>query len=413
MASYPIRPVREDEFDAFHAVDEHAFNGSPPSGRQRSHELSRFEFDRSLAAFDGLVPVGIAGAYSFLMRVPGATAPVAGVSWVAVLPSHRRRGILTRLMRRQLTDIRARGEAVAALYASEAGIYGRFGYGLASSHASYAIRRGEGALARRAPAVPEPVRLRIAGPEQARAELAKVYDAVLETRPGFVARDSRWWDSVLFDPEEERKGASPLRCVLAEDEAGPRGYALYSAVDRWDEDRFLPDNVLTVREMLAADPAATAAIWGNLLSRDLVGEVRARLRPVDDPLPHLMADPRRLRAGVADGLWVRLTDVGAALALRRYACPVDAVIQVADDLLGENAGRWHLQGDRSSAACERTAAEADVTLGVSELGAAYLGGTRLGSLAAAGLVTEHRPGALAALSAAMSWDPAPWCPVLF
>jgi predicted acetyltransferase len=341
------------------------------------------------------------------------------VSWVAVLPSHRRRGILTSLMRRQLSDIRDRGEPIAALWASEAGIYGRYGYGRASWTQAYTIRRGEGALAQDAPADPG-LRLRIAQPAQARAELAKVYDMVGEVRPGFFARTDPWWDRTLDDPEDKRQEASPLRCVLAEDDSGPRGYALYSGVGRWDDDRFLPDGTLNVRELVAADPAASAMLWGDLLGRDLVTEVRAQLRPVDDPVLFQLADSRRLRPVVIDGLWVRITDLPAALAQRRYARPVDVVIEVRDEIFPANDGRWRLRargpggpGGPGDAVCEPASGEADVSLGLAELGAADLGGTRLGTLAAAGRVAELRPGTLAPLSTAMSWEPAPWCPVIF
>jgi predicted acetyltransferase len=347
------------------------------------------------------------------------------VSLVSVLPSHRRRGILTSLMRHQLDDVHERGEAVAALYASEARIYGRFGYERASWHAAFSLRAGEGELAPGAP-TDEALRLRIAEPEAARAELAKVYEMVLDERPGFFARNEAWWDRALADEPESRGGASPLRCVLAEDASGPRGYALFSGRERWDEDAFLPDSVIEVREVMTADPAASAAIWGDLLSRDLTTEFHLPMRPVDDPLLYLLADPRRVRARVADGLWVRLVDVAGALAQRRYACPVDVVIEVTDDSCGWNQGRWRLTAGAGGAPdpgtgtpagvgaiCERTTDAADIALPVRALGAAYLGGTRLGPMAAASLVTELRPGALAALSAALSWDPAPWCPMLF
>jgi len=410
---YPIRPITPDEFDAFHLVDEHAFHGSPMTAERRPQVLSRFEFDRSLAAFDGSTPVGIAGAFGFRFRVPGASAAAAGVSWVAVLPSHRRRGILRGIMHRQLTDIRDRGEAIAMLWASESGIYGRYGYGRASWHDTFTIRRGEGALARDVPADPE-LRLRLTEPEQARAEVAKVYDTVLEVRPGFFARDELWWNRVLDDPEAARKDASPLRCLLAEDDDGPRGYALYSGVGRWDDDLFLPDSQLEVRELVAIDPAASTALWGDLLSRDLTTTVHATIRPVDDPLLFQLADPRRLRPVVADGLWVRLTDLPAALSLRRYACPVDVVLDVHDEMFPANEGPWRLQADESGeAVCDPVDMAPDLSLGVTELGAAYLGGTRLGALAAAGRVTQHRAGAVARLSTAMSWDPAPWCPTIF
>ena len=423
-ADFPIRAVEESEFDAFHRTNEHAFHDGPPSQRHRAEMLERLELDRTLAAFDGATPVASAGAWSFRMTVPGALAPAAGVTWIAVMPSHRRRGILTGIMRRQIDDIRERGEPIAVLWASDARIYGRFGYGRASWHAGFTVRHGEGLLSSQAPADPG-LRLRIAEPPAALAELAKVYDTLLPAQPGFFIRNESWWNRIVEDPDEGRPGSTPLRCVLAEDDTGPRGYALYTGRGRWDEDTFLPDSALDIRELVAADPEATAALWSDLLSRDLVSEVTARLRPADDPLLHLLADPRRARPQVSDGLWVRIIDVPAALTARRYAAPVDMVIEVTDEMCPWNAGRWRLRGSGpvlagpgitqgpGTAECERTSADPDVILPAATLGAAYLGGTSLGTLARAGLATELRGGALAALSAAMSWDPAPWCPTIF
>jgi predicted acetyltransferase len=407
---YPIRPVTEAEFDEFEAVTSHAFVLPPSSDGHRAHEIARLEFDRCIAAFDGADQVGAATAFSFQMTVPGGQVPAAGVSWVSVLPTYRRRGIMTALMRCQLSDIRSRGEPVAALLPTESQLYGRFGYGPATRQATFTIRRGEGSLASDAPADPA-IRLRIAAPQDARREMAKVYDQVRESRPGFIARPGIWWDRVLREPGS---GCAPLCCLLAEDASGPRGYAVYAGDSRWQDDDSLSDCTLMIRELVAADPAAGAGLWGDLLSRDLVTEVTVPHRPADDPLLFQLADPRRVRARVADGLWVRLIDVPAALAARRYSCPVDAVIEVRDGLLPGNAGRWRLYADDGgTVSCERTTAEADVSLGVRELGAAYLGGTRLGSLAEAGMVTERRAGATARLSAALSWDPSPWCPGTF
>jgi len=420
---YPIRPVSSDEFDGFHAVDMHAFNSSPLTGEDRERDVARIEFDRTLAAFDGPVQVGTAGAYSFQLTVPGSrTLPAAGVTWVAVLPSHRRRGVLTSLMRRQLADIRERGEPVAVLWASEATIYPRYGYGRAMWHADLTLYRGEGALARQVP-VDGGLRLRIAEPAAVRPELAKVYEAVLASRPGFIARNEAWWQSAVFDPVDERQGASPLHCVLAEDDGGPRGYALYSGVNSWDAETALPDGVVTVRELVCADPAASASVSADLLGRDLITEFRLRRRPVDDPLLYQLADPRRARPRLKDALWARIIDVPGALAGRRYSAPVDTVIDVRDDLVPSNAGRWRLTtaepaaADRNGleASCVPAAASApaDLALDIAALGAAYLGGTPLGALAGAGLVAERRAGAVRKLSAAMSWDPAPWCPISF
>ena len=418
---YPIRPVSSEEFDAFYTVDMHAFHGSPLSEDDRQLVVGRLEFDRTLVAFDDATPVGTAGAYSFQLTVPGyQTLPAAGVTWVSVLPSHRRRGVLSSLMRRQLADVRDRGEPLAVLWASESVIYPRYGYGRAMWHADFTLYRGEGGLAKTA-AADAGLRLRLVDPVAAMPELAKVYDAVLPSRPGFIARNEPWWRSAVYDPSEPWRDTSPLHCVLAEDDSGARGYALYSAVSRWDGDTSLPDSSLTVREIVGADAAASAALAVDLLSRDLTTEFHVRRRPVDDPLLYQLADPRRARPRLKDALWVRIIDVPGALARRRYSGPADLVIEVRDDLVPSNAGRWRLttaeaatDGGGLAATCVPAgAADADVLLDVTELGAAYLGGTSLGALAAAGLVTERRPGAVRQLSAALSWDLAPWCPVNF
>ena len=437
---YPIRPIAADEYAYFRRVHDHAFNRGPASPAFWARALRLFEPDRSLAAFDATLPagetlVGTTGAFSLRMTVPGAALPVAGVTAVSVLPSHRRRGVLRSLMRRQLTDLAARGEEpVAVLWASETPIYARYGYGRASTNAYFRFERGDGAMAATAPADPA-LTLRLAEPQAAAAELAKVYDTVLATQPGFFARTGDWWARVLQDDPEERHGFSPLRCLLAADGsstpilhssgetpeqqgkigvlAGVRGYALYATVPRWDEATGLPDGSLTVREVMAADPAAGAALWHSLLTWDLVTSVTADLRSADDPVLYQLLDQRRARVRVSDGVWVRIVDLPGALSRRAYSGPVDVVLEVTDELLAGNAGRWRLRADGADVSCARTDRPADLALDVRELGAAYLGGTRLGTLAAAGLVTELRPGTVNRLSAAMTWDPAPWCPQIF
>ncbi|HEY7147008.1 MAG TPA: GNAT family N-acetyltransferase [Streptosporangiaceae bacterium] len=414
-ADYPVRPVGKEEFDPYYAVALHAFNAGQESEQHQRNDLAVFEPDRSLAAFDQDAIIATACAYSFELTVPGTVASAAGVSGVSVLPSYRRRGLLSALMRRQLADVRDRGEAIAVLWASEPGIYGRYGYGNASVQYRLTIDRDAGGLGPLAAAArrPDGLRLRIAEAPFPRAELAAVYDAVRPVRPGMFARDGRWWDNVLADPPEDRHGAAPMRALIAADGTGTLGYALYNVQSAWDDG--IPAHVLSVSELMAVSPAAYAALWSDLLTRDLVATVKAYRRPPDDPLQQLLADRRRARPLQGDGLWVRLIDVPGALAQRRYACPVDLVIEVADDLVPANAGRWRLQsaGPGGPASCEPASAAADVTLPVAALGACYLGGTRLGEFAAAGLASQHTDGAIAALSAAMSWDPAPWCPMIF
>jgi predicted acetyltransferase len=419
--SYLIRPITVDEHDAFRRVHEHSFATGPASPVRADRRLRQFEPERSLAAFDAALPagealVGTTGVYSLQMTVPGAALPIAGVTDVGVLPSHRRRGVLRSLMHRQLADIAAGGEEpIAALWASETPIYSRYGYGRGSAHAYFRFERGEGAMASTTPADPA-LTLRLAEPGAVTAELAKVYDAVRPTQPGFFARGAGdWWGRVLHDAPEERHGFSPLRCLLAEDGSGVRGYALYTNAERWDEPTALPTGALVVRELVAADPAAGAALWHNLLTRDLITTVTADLRSAEDPLIYQLADQRRARAQVTDGLWVRIIDLPSALTRRAYSGPVDVVLEVTDELITANAGRWRLRADGSGTdvRCERTDEPADLALDIRELGAAYLGGTRLGTLGAAGLVRELRPTALVRLSAAMTWDPAPWCPQIF
>ena len=417
-----LRPIKPDEFEAFNQVPVQAFNDVEWPAEAVAHERVVFEFDRSIAAFDGADIVGSAAAYSFQLTVPGAVAAAGGVTFVSVLPSHRRRGILSAMMRDQLADIAARGEAVAALFASESGIYGRYGYGCASQHLRLTIRRREGVLTPAAAGLltmagpAGPVRLVSGPPAELRAELSKVYDTARPHRPGMMARDDRWWQSILSDPEFGRRGMSVQKCLLAGDDSGPLSYALYRTKPDWGDDG-LASGSLAVRELLSVAPAATAALWSDLLNRDLIGEVTARNRPVDDPLLDMLADRRRARSLVTDGLWIRLTDVPAALCQRRYSSAADLVIEVSDQLLPANAGRWRLQcagpGDGGTASCERTTAAADIGLPVAALGAGYLGGTRLTGLAAAGLVSEHTKGAVARLSAALYTDPAPWCPSMF
>ena len=418
---YTIRSIAPEEFEAYFETAIDAFNEAERHAESIEHERRIFEFNRSLAAFDGDAIVGTAAAYSFQLTVPGGVVGAGGVTFVSVSPTHRRRGILSAMMRHQLADIAARGEPIAALYASESVIYGRYGYGCASEQLSLTIRRGEGTLDPAAAAASAgtghgPVRLRTGPPADLHTELAKVYDAALPHRPGMISRDERWWEAVLDDPDFVRRGMSPYKCLLASDDSGPQGYAVYRTKPDWDDDG-LPYGRLWVRELIATDGAATAALWADLVTRDLIGETTTSQRPVDDPLLDMLADRRRARAYLTDGLWIRLIDVPAALRSRRYSCAADVVLEVTDELLPANAGRWQLQcpgpADGAAVSCERTTAVPDVTLPVAALGAGYLGGARLGSLATAGLITEHRKGAVAMLSAAMYSDPAPWCPSNF
>lgn len=408
--TYPIRPVSESEWPAFTRVLAESFNSTLPPAKNERYKANT-EFDRTLAAHDGDLVVGVTGIHSFSMTVPGGPIPVAGVTAVSVLPSHRRRGVLSSLMRRQLADIHERGETVAALYASESPIYGRFGYGRAADELSFHIPRHGSAFVRQAPHDPS-LRLRVAVPADSRADYQRLYADMVERRPGMYARNEHVWDAVLADEEFDQGGAGALRSMIAEDDGGIRGYALFRVKSAWT-DHGLPDGELRLSELYAADPAAYAALWRSVLDRDLVTSVRTYGRPMDDPLLQLLAEPRQVRARLVDDLWARVVDVERALPARAYSSAVDVVIEVTDEYCPWNARRWRLTADTSGAECKPVEQEPDLTLPVAALGAAYLGGGSLVAIGAAGLVREHAPGALASLATAMSWPVKPWAGLVF
>ncbi|MBI3687512.1 MAG: GNAT family N-acetyltransferase [Actinobacteria bacterium] len=410
MTDLTLRPISAAEFPEFYRVLVDAFHDVPHDS-DRELSRGRFEPARSLAAFDGTTMVSTTSAFGRVMTVPGALLPIAAVTAVSVAATHRRLGLLTSMMRRQLTDLHEHGgEPVAALWASEAAIYQRFGYGMASREARLTARTRE--LRLRPGTDLGTGRIRLVGSEEARPALARVYEAQRVRSPGFLDRTDRWWDRRLYDPEHARDGGPPLRFALRANEGGEvTGYAVFRTIPRWGEHD--PDGEIQIRELIGLTPAAYAALWSFLLGTDLVRTVRYDRVPVDEPLPHLVDNPRAVELSVSDQLWLRLVDVGRALAARRYTREVDVVFKVTDEFCPWNAGRWRLTGGPDTASCEPTTAPADVTLTSTELAAAYLGGTTLATLALAGRVVERRPGALAAVSAAFHTDPQPWCPEIF
>ena len=367
------------------------------------------EPERTLAAFDGAAMVATAGIFTRELTVPGAVMRVAGVTLVGVLPTHRRRGLLSRLMRRQLEDVRAAGESVAALWASEAAIYGRFGYGSAARHATVTLRTTGAQLAPDAPA-PEG-RIVLVDPDKAVDRIAPLYERVRRARVGHLDRTPVWWTRRTRDSERLRDGYSALRAAIHEDASGAvDGYALYAVKTGWEDG---PDGRARIRELVADGPAATSAMWAYLVGLDLVRAVEWPIAPPDVPLADLVASPQLPRLSVSPNLWVRLVDVPAALVARTYAAPLDVVFEVDDPVCRWNAGRYRLAAVDGRAACEPTNAPADIALSARELGAAYLGGTRLATLAVIGRVRELRPGAVERASVAFGAAREPWCPEIF
>ncbi|WP_225832156.1 GNAT family N-acetyltransferase [Streptomyces sp. NK08204] len=402
-----LKVLRAKEWDGWWDHLIRAFGGGPTSPEERELDRSVTEFDRSLAAWDGDECVGTAGAFSFRLTVPGgASVPAAGVTMVSVAATHRRRGVLTSMMRRQLEDVRALGEPLAVLTASEPAIYGRFGYGAGSFQMHAEIDTSRVTLA--VPAGTEDVRLRYRAPLDALAECEAVYAALVPLRPGMLARRPGWERMGLIDPESKREGASALQCVVAERAGEVTGYTRFRTKLGWGPGGH--DGTVTVNELNALDPESEAALWRFLFGIDLMTTVIARGRPVDDTWQYQVSDIRRCRPRVRDDCYVRLVDVGEALAARTYQAPVDVVLDVEDAFCPWNSGRWRLSGDPKGASCERTSNPADLALSVRELGASYLGGVPLLTLARAGRVRELRTGALAEASVAFGSPVPPWLP---
>ncbi|GAA1556681.1 GNAT family N-acetyltransferase [Kribbella sancticallisti] len=374
---------------------------APWNEAQLEAERKVWEPERSIVATEGKELAGHTAAFSFKMGVPGSQVPVAGVTLVGVSPTHRRRGILRELMRKQLTELYEGGvEPAAVLTASEPVIYGRFGYGLGSDSQRVTIKRTSREL--RKVAGVEDVRIRFADPAESLAQCTALHNAEARTRPGMIDLDERFQQYAISDTVvTDTTGASPLRCVLAERDGELVGYSYYRT-------RRTDRGFLDVSRVHSRDLAAHVALWQFLLDPDLLSETTYEHLPSDDPLLSLLVDPRAAQATTIDGVWVRLADVGRALAARTYATDVDVVLGIEDDFLGWNAGNWHLTGGPEGAACEKTDRQPDLVLGVRELGAVYLGKPSLGLLGAAGLVEERTQGALAATSAAFLADRLPW-----
>lgn len=368
-----------------------------------------FEPDRAIAAYDGDRIVGTAGILSFELTVPGGVLPAAGVTLVGVQPTHRRRGILRRMMRDQLDAIHDRGEPLAILWASEGSIYQRFGYGLGTMRTRLSAERERSAF--RLPHLPSGT-TRFVEVDEARRLFPAVHDAVLPQRPGMFARTPAFWDAEFFhDPEHWRRGASEAWHVVHEAGGDPDGYARYRVRDQWDDTG--SRSTIVVVELMATNPSAHLDLWRHLLDIDLMARLEAWNVPGDDPIILSVAEPRRLGIGVGDGLWLRIVDVSSALAGRRYRGDGRIVLEVADEFCPWNDGRWKLTVEAGIPFVEPSTEAPDLACDVADLAAAYLGTFSFAQLADAARGRELQPGGIARADALFRTDRLPWCPRVF
>ena len=405
-----IRPITPEQGDQFSSVMAVAF-GETFSAEELADHDRWFEYDRSMAAFDGDRIVGTGGAFSMDLTLPGLTTiPIGGLTAIAVLPTYRRRGILRSMIAYHFAECEGRGELVSGLGASESVIYGRFGYGLATTFADYEIDP------RRAQFLRQPAgrgRLRLLEPEETAKIVPPLYDRYRRGQPGELSRPQVWWDVYARDPEWTRQGASRHYDVVYESDPGRvDGWVSYRVENRWPNG--LAANILKVRMLVGLSPEAEAALWRYLLDMDLAGTVKLTDRPDDDPIRWRLADPRRLRiTDMGDQLWLRLLDLRGALAARRYAVDGDLVLEVTDALRPRNQGRFRLEGGPDGATCEPTTASPDLGLDIADLGAAYLGGASVASLVRAERVTELTSGALLRADRMFAAWPPPVCTTHF
>jgi predicted acetyltransferase len=399
-----LRTIAEDEVEPFLRTFRAVFGGVPDE-QDIARARRRLEPDRSFVAVDGNGEiVATAGAHSFQMALPGGReVGAAGVTLVVVRADHRRRGVLTALMRRLLDQARERGEAVAALWASETPIYGRFGFGSAVPTVELSLDRAHAALA-----VPGPVdEVELVDTEVARATFPGIRDEVLGVRAGMLRRPASFWDTLLNPGSSPSQDVGPLQRALLPG----RGYALYRLESDWTAGA--PTGTVRVQELHATDPAAAAALWRFVTDVDLASTTVAGRRPVDDPLLAMVVDQGRARVAADWALQVRVLDVVQLLTTRHYATDDTLHLEVHDAWFPDQAGRWELAVADGQARCVRTERPADLDLDLRALSTVCLGGARTTQLVAAGRVKERVPGAASRLDRLMATPLAPWHEYMF
>lgn len=398
-----VRLARSEDSAQFALTFGSAFSHEVDPEAWRVH-LENVGYDRSHAACEGDQIVGTAQAWRFRVSVPGgADLAAAGICAVGVRPTHRRRGVLRALMRRQLDDVRAWGESLAILNATDAGIYGRFGYGMATYRCVMDLDRDHAVFRDSAPPIG---RTRLVDVDEALGLFPPIYEQFRPGTPGLLARSERWWLERCFGGRAPK--GDPRFLLALEVDGAPVGYAVYRVHNQQDE-RALPVGWVEASEVVGTSPEAERELWRTLFGVDLMHRIRAPRLPSDHFLLRTIAQPRRMRVDLRDGLWLRLVDVVAALEGRSYDTDGAVVFEVRDEFCPVNAGRWRLAVEGGRGRVTRTGASADLALDVSALGATYLGGTTFAQLARAGQVDELAPDGLARAGRLFRADVAPWC----
>ncbi|MGW2274877.1 GNAT family N-acetyltransferase [Streptomyces yangpuensis] len=413
--SADVRPIAESELhDWLRAVHTGFLTATRVTDSDVAQRAKYDDLARTQGAFDTDTGrcVGALRSFAQELTVPGgAVVPAGAVSNVGVLPTHRRQGLLTRMMQAEFAAAAGRGEVLATLIAAEYPIYGRYGFGPATTITEWEIDVPRAGLDRRLSAPVDGGRIELVDAAGFRRLGPGLHDRLRAATPGAVNRNERWWnlatglEEMSYRPYKEK-----FHAVYRTAEGEVAGVAVYTADDHWTDAK-LPQNTVQVHDLLALTPQAERALWQFLCSIDWVLKVRTGYRAPDDLLPQLLPDPRAARVVTsADFLWVRVLDVVRALGARTYEVPGVLVLDVTDGT-GPAAGRYRL--DAATGVCERTQEAADLRLDVSVLGSLYLGDASAVRLAALGQLAEERPGAVALADAVFRTARRPWCPDVF
>ncbi|MFC3573208.1 GNAT family N-acetyltransferase [Streptomyces yaanensis] len=410
-----VRPITEPEIPEWSRALSTGFLRPPDLSDHDVADLATHVIPpRTLAAFDNARCVATFRSFpQELTAVGGTPVPADAITNVSVTATHRRRGLLTRMMTRDLAAAKERGDVVATLIAAEYPIYGRYGFGPATHLAEWTIDVPRTGFDRHRPVPDEDGRIDLVDGADVRTLGPELYERLRRTQPGAVTRSDRWWQvNTGAIRQDARPWTEPFYAVHRSPSGEVDGLAVYVCDDHWGDDK-RPLNTATVKSLIATSPAAERALWRYLCSIDWVTTVKSGRRAPDDLLPHLLPDPRAARLTTyADWLWVRILDVARALEARTYERSGTLVLEVVDEA-GLAGGRYRLEAGPDGARCAPTDEDPHLTLAVGELATLWLGDESAVRLAALGRVREQQEGAASVTDALLRTSRRPWCPDVF
>ncbi|MFE0132977.1 GNAT family N-acetyltransferase [Streptomyces sp. NPDC059037] len=416
MSDITVRPIADDELPEWIRACNAGFLHplAKVSDEVVANRRASIDYARTLGAFDGDRIVATFRSFAQQLTAPGGTpVPADAVSNVTVSPTHRRRGLLNRMMSADLAAAKERGDVVATLISAEYPIYGRYGFGPATVATEWTIDVARSGLDPRWAGPAGGARIDLVDGGDVRKEGPALHDRLRARTQGVVDRDERWWlqnTGQLITPENP--WTEPFYALYRAPSGEVEGLVAYKTDDEWT-DASQPRNTLTVLGLIAVTPDAERALWRYLCSIDWVTTVKTDNRAPDDLLPLFLPDPRAASLSrQTDWLWVRILDVVRALESRTYGTSGSLVLEIADPA-GFAAGRYRLDATPDGAVCAPTADPAELSLGVGELGTLWLGDESAVRLAGAGRVTQERAGAAAAADSLFRTPRRPWCPDIF